>query len=68
MVEDDDDERLSECTCRAELHRKVIAQAFWNVEVEEELRERRWLNWYEVFVGTQQRGGDGSSRSRMCCF
>ncbi len=41
---EDDDEVLSEGTSQAKLHRKVVAQAFWNSEVEEELRERRWLD------------------------
>ena len=33
---------LSECSNRSEIHRKTVSQAFWNSEVEMELRERGW--------------------------
>ena len=42
--EDGSADSLPECTSRAEIHRKVVAHAFWNSELEEELRERKWLH------------------------
>lgn len=34
------EDHLSECNNQAELHRKVVTNAFWNSEVEDELRRR----------------------------
>ena len=39
-LDDNSDDHLSECTSGAELHRKVVARAFWNSELEDELREQ----------------------------
>ena len=36
---------LSECSNRAEIHRKTVAQAFWNSEVEMGLQEGGWKDY-----------------------
>ena len=43
--EEDKSDHLSECTNGAELHRKVVARAFWNSELEDELREQGQIEY-----------------------
>ena len=38
-------DHLSEYTSGAELHRKVVARAFWNSELEDELREQGQIGY-----------------------
>ena len=43
--EPEQDDGLQECKSIVELHRKVVSSAFWNSEVEDELRELGWINF-----------------------
>ena len=38
-------DHLSECTSGAELHRKIVACAFWNSKLEAELREQGQIEY-----------------------
>ena len=38
-------DHLSECTSGAELHRKIVACAFWNSKLEDELREQGQIEY-----------------------
>ena len=46
-------ENLPETTSHAELHRKVLANAFWNGELEKELRESDKADY--IFSSTSDR-------------
>lgn len=45
MQEEQQDGTLRECRGLVELHRKVVAKAFWNSEIEAELRELKWTDF-----------------------
>ena len=44
LVDQDEDEEFLACSA-SELHHKTVANAFWNCELEQELRELNWENY-----------------------
>ena len=62
--DEDDQERLSECRNQAELHRKVVANAFWNSELEDELREQGWIDYSFHKVGDHKKAMEKVDRQR----
>ena len=45
LMDDNIQDTLSECANKSEIHRKIVAHAFWNGKVEMELRERGWEDY-----------------------
>ena len=57
-------DHLSECTSGAELHRKVVARAFWNSELEDELREQGQIEYKFESVDDNNKAMEEIDRQR----
>ena len=58
------EDHSSECSNQAKLHRKVVANAFWNSEVEDELRKQEWTEYRIHKVGDREKAMEKVDRQR----